>query len=262
MDIEGRLWVTKDGENLAGRGRIELLLHIDSTGSITQAAKAMKMSYKAAWDAIAAMNMTAGVLLVERLTGGKGGGGSRLTSAGYELIAAYERYEQQHQLFLQQLANDESVQPYLGIMTRWRLATSARNQLFGTIKTIASGEINNDITIALSDEQILRVTITHQSVERLQLRVGCEVYALIKASWIHLTEAGQTSQNKPAENNFSGTIQTLITSHGQCEVRVNISDELELVAVVPWLQNKTPQWLEGQTVTASIYAADILLGVM
>ena len=58
--LHGSVWMTVDGENFGGKGRIALLAQIAACGSITQAAKAMKMSYKAAWDAIDSMNNLAG----------------------------------------------------------------------------------------------------------------------------------------------------------------------------------------------------------
>lgn len=261
MEVQGRLWITREGKSLAGRGRIELLVRIDSTGSISQAAKAMGMSYKAAWDAIDAMNMTAGKSLVERVTGGKGGGGSHITAAGYELIAAYERYEKQHQLFLQQLAADEAVQPYLGVMERLHLATSARNQLFGTVQEIRAGNINDEIVLALNGGQLLRATITHQSAERLQLKTGSEVYALIKASWISL-RAMTDPVNTQTENVFPGVIQRLVHGGEKSEVTVALSGDVLLTAVITHSAQGDLQWIEQQPVAVVVGITDILLGVI
>lgn len=82
IELHGSIWMTVGGANLGGPGRIELLSRIADCGSITQAAKAIGMSYKAAWDAIDTMNNLAGEPLVERVTGGRGGGGTRLTRRG------------------------------------------------------------------------------------------------------------------------------------------------------------------------------------
>lgn len=106
MNLDGRFWITHNGRNLVGRGRIELLQHIADSGSLRQAAKAMGMSYKAAWDAVNAMNETAGVLLLERSVGGKGGGSTRLTAAGARLIETYRQCEEAHRRFLEQLTTD------------------------------------------------------------------------------------------------------------------------------------------------------------
>ena len=70
IELKGTIWMTVGDANLGGPGRIALLAKIAECGSITQAAKAMKMSYKAAWDAVDAMNNLAGEPLVERSSGG------------------------------------------------------------------------------------------------------------------------------------------------------------------------------------------------
>ncbi|WP_343593612.1 LysR family transcriptional regulator, partial [Paracidovorax wautersii] len=62
------------GHGLADR-RIAILRHIGEGGSISQAARAVGVSYKAAWQALDTLTNLAGVPLVERLVGGAGGGG-------------------------------------------------------------------------------------------------------------------------------------------------------------------------------------------
>ncbi len=74
MKIDGRFWLTKNGENFLGPGKIELLHMIEKTGSMNAAAKEMKMSYKAAWERMNSMNALADEPILERQTGGKGGG--------------------------------------------------------------------------------------------------------------------------------------------------------------------------------------------
>ncbi len=98
--MHGRIWLTKNGRNFLGHGRIELLQHIDETGSIAEAARIMKMSYKSAWDAVDAMNRNSGFPLVERTSGGKGGGGSKLTEEARRLISLYRKIETDHMEFL------------------------------------------------------------------------------------------------------------------------------------------------------------------
>lgn len=90
MDIVGRFWILKEGRNFLGDGRITLLRNIESTGSISQAAKLMGMSYKAAWDDVDVMNNLANTPLVIRNTGGKHGGGTSLTEAAHAIIQDYE----------------------------------------------------------------------------------------------------------------------------------------------------------------------------
>ncbi len=70
--------------------RISLLKHIALSGSISQGAKDAGISYKSAWDAINDMNQLSEHMLVERATGGKGGGGAVLTRYGQRLIQLYD----------------------------------------------------------------------------------------------------------------------------------------------------------------------------
>lgn len=106
LKLHGRLWLTLDGKNVVGHGRVELLRQIGETGSISKAAKCMKMSYKAAWDAVDAMNNAMGTPVVESAAGGSKGGGSQLTESGKRLIGEFEALETQHRDWLEQLSRE------------------------------------------------------------------------------------------------------------------------------------------------------------
>ncbi len=99
LKVHGRFWLTLDDTNFLGSGRIELLQRIADTGSISQAAKAMKMSYKAAWDAVDAVNRAWGAPLVESTPAG-----SALTDDAERLITAFYEAEVKHRDFMIQLA--------------------------------------------------------------------------------------------------------------------------------------------------------------
>jgi len=99
LKADGRFWLTLDGRNFLGRGRVELLQRIRETGSISKAAKSMKMSYKAAWDAVDAMNGAWQSPLVE-----SGPAGSRLTADAEHLIASFHKAEARHAAFMEKLA--------------------------------------------------------------------------------------------------------------------------------------------------------------
>src|SRR5690625_299326 len=96
IELRGAIWMTVRGESFGGTGRMTLLEKIAELGAITQAAKTMGMSYKAAWDAVDMMNNMAGESLVERVAGGKGGGGTRLTQRGEQLIRNFRLIEREH----------------------------------------------------------------------------------------------------------------------------------------------------------------------
>ncbi|MFA5941694.1 MAG: winged helix-turn-helix domain-containing protein [Sinimarinibacterium sp.] len=104
FSVRSQFWLMTGDESLAGPGRIELLRTIDETGSIRQAALRMGMSYRAAWDAVDAMNHRLGCELVTRLTGGRSGGGAQLTECGQRLVSAYARLEKDNQRHLARLS--------------------------------------------------------------------------------------------------------------------------------------------------------------
>jgi len=71
-----------------GPGRADLMELIAETGSISEAAKRMGMSYKRAWSLVQALNEGFGAPLVESVRGGKEQGAS-LTPAGWEVLERY-----------------------------------------------------------------------------------------------------------------------------------------------------------------------------
>lgn len=77
-----------------GPGKIGLLEAIAREGSISAAGRALGMSYKRAWDLVAALNRQAGTPVVATSPGGPGGGGATLTEAGRRLVADYRAIEQ------------------------------------------------------------------------------------------------------------------------------------------------------------------------
>ena len=108
--INGRIWLetisTDNPQRFMGIGRLELLDHIQRTGSINQAAKAMKMSYKRAWELVHSMNTQAGTPLVITQTGGEKGGGTVVTETGETYLAHYRALHERFQQFLtDELAN-------------------------------------------------------------------------------------------------------------------------------------------------------------
>lgn len=88
------LRVTLSDEFYVGPGRADLLELIGETGSISEAAKRMGMSYKRAWSLVQALNEGFGAPLVETVRGGAGQGGASLTPAGSEVLERYRRMQQ------------------------------------------------------------------------------------------------------------------------------------------------------------------------
>ena len=101
--VNGRIWLETEKGHQLGPGRQKLLKAIKELGTITEAAKKMKMSYRHAWEIIKQLNSYSGELVVEKNTGGNGGGGSKLTAAGEALLEQYERYQIAFEAFKSEL---------------------------------------------------------------------------------------------------------------------------------------------------------------
>lgn len=89
--IKSRIWIEADGHILLGEGRVSLLKGIEETGSLSKAAKSIGMSYKKAWSLIDAVNSRAQKPVITTSIGGKGGGGTELTSYGKSLVRTFEK---------------------------------------------------------------------------------------------------------------------------------------------------------------------------
>ena len=103
---DGRVWITTSEGKLAGKGRIELMEKIKELGSIRQAAMAMEMSYRQAWQLIDDMNTKSKTPLVVSSRGGKGGGSANLTEKGEQLIILFNSLNKKFQKFLDQNNKD------------------------------------------------------------------------------------------------------------------------------------------------------------
>jgi molybdate transport system regulatory protein len=76
-----------------GPGKAELLRHISETGSISDAARRMDMSYNRAWLLVRTMNRSFKKHLVLATRGGDSRGGAQLTPAGVRILRLYRQVE-------------------------------------------------------------------------------------------------------------------------------------------------------------------------
>ncbi|MBS7537789.1 winged helix-turn-helix domain-containing protein [Ancylobacter lacus] len=82
-----------DPNGRVGPGKIELLECIARTGSISAGGRAMAMSYRRAWELVDSLGQLFGQPVVLSQTGGRHGGGARLTPFGEELVFRYRQIE-------------------------------------------------------------------------------------------------------------------------------------------------------------------------
>ncbi|MBU1427154.1 MAG: TOBE domain-containing protein [Gammaproteobacteria bacterium] len=239
---------------------LELLERIDATGSITAAASAMGMSYKAAWEAVEAINNLSEQPLVERKTGGSKGGGTTLTVYGRRVAGAYRRLEQEREQVLKKLAAVmDDFDEYYHLIRRFDMKTSARNQFLGTVKSIKLGAINAEVVLEIGGGDMLAAVITNESVNHLGLKIGSEAYALIKAPWVIVTTSDGFKTS--ARNELHGTVVRCQEGAVNGEVIIELSGGKSVAAIVTNDSIKSLGLKEGVKAAALIKASHVILAV-
>jgi len=259
--LQGTVWMTVGGEKFGGPGRVELLAAIAATGSISQAAKTLGISYKGAWDAIDAMNNLAGEALVERVAGGKGGGGTRLTARGEQLVHNFRAIERIHRQFVQQLNNEAgNLSADLNLIGRLNMKTSARNQFFGSVSRVRPGAVNDEIEIDIAGGHPLVAIVTHESTASLGLAVGTQAFALVKASSIILMTDAEGARFS-ARNRLEGTVARLTPGAVNTEVVLDLAGGGSIAAIITNDSARALELAEGKTATAMFKASSVIVGV-
>lgn len=183
MQLEGRFWLDRAGRPFLGPGRVALLEHIDACRSIAEAARAMGMGYKTAWDLVDAMNRLAEQPLVVRLKGGRQGGGTELTAYGRSVVATFRALERDYTVMLDVLgARYPDIGPLAAHPRAPRLRTSARNQWPGHVAGIEQHAPGALVTVDIGTDAPVLAALSSAAVEELGLAPGAEVWALVKAT--------------------------------------------------------------------------------
>jgi molybdate transport system regulatory protein len=269
LGLGGSVWFQTGEQMLGGAARIALLAAIGENGSITRAAKAVGMSYKGAWDAIDAMNNLAGVPLVERAAGGKGGGGTTLTPRGLRLIETWGAIEREHRRFLERAAAacglggeaQASFDSDWAILRRLSLRTSARNQLFGTVAAIVRGAVNDEVSIALPGGQTVVAVVTRESTQTLGLAEGVAAVALVKAPSVMIVAGHEAAARLSVRNCLMGTVGFVRRGAVNAEVTLDLPGGTVIAAVIPDASVDALGLAPGASATAVFKESSVILGV-
>ena len=259
--LAGSIWLDKSEQRFLGQKRVELLRQIAATGSITHAAKAANLSYKAAWDAVSAMNNMADQPLVISATGGKDGGGSRITEYGLRQIQLYDAVESEYRRFLARLGqNVHDVDELINFMRRLMMQTSARNQFLGRVIGLKLGPINAEVSVDIGGGDQITALVTANSVENLGLVEGGEVYALVKASSVILMSSVETMKLS-ARNQLHGTVASCKKGAVNGEVTIRLAGGKTVTAIITNDSIDGLELKEGDPAVAVIKSSSVILGV-
>ncbi|GGK04096.1 TOBE domain-containing protein [Pseudomonas matsuisoli] len=243
--------------------RIRLLEAIERDGSISQAAKAVPLSYKAAWDAVDQINNLSERPLVARATGGAGGGGTRLTPYGKQVVALYRALEADYQSTVARItaALDQGeasdIEGFRRLVQRLQWRSSARNQFHGRIERIAGDGVESEVQVRLDDATVLAAVITGESVENLELAEGVEVLALIKASSVMI--AREDGLRISARNQLWGEVSRVHEGPVNDEITVALPSGRSIAAVITRASSEALELSPGVRACAFFKASSVLL---
>lgn len=177
LKAKTKLWFTEKGKTVMGAGRAELLRTIDEEHSLRRAADKLEISYKHAWMMLKKMNEALREPAVITIRGGKNQG-TFLTDSGRKLLAEYETGKQ----LINDTIEDETSRENIGLML------SARNKLPGKVIKVEKNGLISKLKIELEPSTITSV-ITDEAVERLEIKPGDRVYAVIKSTEVMVAKA-------------------------------------------------------------------------
>lgn len=248
------------GQGEVSTRRLALLSALAETGSISGAAKRIGMTYKAAWDAVEAMNNLAGQPLVQSQHGGAGGGGAHLTAFGERIVATQKRLQDALAVMLEQFEGEDGGLEHLTTLRSLYMKTSARNALRGTVEAVQHGAVNSEITLRLQGDDRLHVIITKASAESLNLVPGAAAVALIKASWVLLAAEGECAKVS-ARNRLCGVVTHVTEGAVNAEVVLELPGGNTLAAIITEGSLDTLGFKVGEKACALIKASHIILAV-
>ena len=237
--------------------RIDILRAIARTGSISQAARDVAVSYKAAWQAVDTLTNLAGVPLVERAVGGVGGGGASLTAQGQQLLDLADALDEARQAVQVRWAARQGgtpgpTQAAQTAYARLSLRTSMRNQLPGEITALQGHDRIVRVVVQFGEaghgggHATMAARITQESAELLGLAQGMPVVALCKATAVRVAPAaGAAALGATPGNQLQGPVMAIAPGASGDEVTLGLGGGVQLVGFAAagcGLRTGQPAW--------------------
>jgi len=247
-----------------GDTRVRLLEEIERLGSINQAARAARLSYRGAWEAIESLNKLAPQPLVSSSTGGRHGGGTRLTDYGRRVVAMYRALEEEYQASVVRVAGrlgqdgPADVGDFRRLLHRRAVKSSARNRYAGRVTGLREGSVDYQVGLAIAPGIEILALMTKASAENLGLAVGAEACAFVKASAVAI--ATERRLRRAALNELWGEVAAVKIGSDKCEVTLALPGGHSITAAVTPERCVREGCLRiGQAACAQFEAADVLL---
>ncbi len=187
------LVLRKEEENFLSLKRVQLLESIMVYGSISKAAKASGVTYKTAWEWIDRMNSLAPKALVQKVSGGKGGGGTIVTAYAKELMHTYEEVNALHQKHLHTLEKS------FNYLEDEKEKTFSFSRIDAEVAEISVHGKNATLELRLLCGDMINVQAPFSFVQINKLSVGSMISVLIESEAVSVSRSLEheiSSRNK------------------------------------------------------------------
>jgi molybdate transport system regulatory protein len=242
---------------LLHQNKIDLLEEIDRCGSILKASKALKITYKTAWNWVDTINNLSNEVVIEN-SGVNKSSGSRLSPYGRDILKKFKIIKDEHREFIENLSSKIDYDTdILKIYERLMMKVSARNQLLGSVINIKTGKVNSEVVISVGANQITSV-VTNESVTELGIKIGSEVYAIIKASSVLVSKEDLKIS---ARNRLKGIVSAVIEGEVNVEIKIALSEKLTISSIITKDSLNDLNIKAGDSLFAIIKSSSVILGV-
>jgi molybdate transport system regulatory protein len=255
------LWLLFAGRDLLIGKTIELLRQIDSKGSLSKAADAIPISYKNAWDMIDRLNNLSAHPVVTTTTGGRHGGGTRLSEYGKSLLSLYSSLERSYEKSFSEFQNAKlDMDKFFKMVKGICMKTSARNQLAGSVKRVIKGSINSEIVVDIGNGVDVVAVITNESTIDLALAEGVDVVVLVKAPAVILFP-GDILVKSSIENMILGKVVEVRLGLVNGEVIIDLPGGKTITSIVTKESIESLGIVEGMSFYAAFSSSQVILAL-
>jgi molybdate transport system regulatory protein len=195
-----------------------------------------------------------------RAVGGRGGGSATLTARGHELVETFRSVASRNERFLSAVNRRSAGHRDMEVMGRLAVATSARNQLAGTVQRIQKGGVNDLVELALPGGARVAAVVTRDSVTSLELAVGRPAIALIKASSV-IVAGGEEPPRLSARNRLAGRVARVKRGAVDSEVVIDLQAGVSIAAIVTHEAVRELALAKGRPASAIFKASSVILAI-
>jgi len=255
--IDVHLSVRSNGKFLVGRDRIRILEAVAEHRSITKAAKAVGFSYKAAWDAVAAINNLLPSPAFRTRAGGRSGGGAEVTEEGRRLIETFNRLEERLTRISTAIAEEGLGAGDDFLLWSIGVKVSTRNMFQTEVEAVRAWPVDVEVTLRMSNDHVIHSIVTNEAAQELALAPGRKALALVKSSFVDLS--APRDGEAPGRNEFPGIVTRRTDAERNSEFLLDIGGGKTLTAVIPRRKAEDLGFVEGARAVASFDAQNVIL---